>query len=102
MARQRAKTYNREFREEVLRLAATGDRTDAEIEQSLGLSPQLISQWRRRYGVPSGEPAGTVKPATLAEAEAEIRQLRRELETVRQERDILKKAIVIFSKDRQS
>ena len=44
---------------------------------------------------------GTVKPATLAEAEAEIRQLRRELETVRQERDILKKAIVIFSKDRQ-
>ena len=100
MARQRAKTYRREFREEVLRLAATGDRTDAEIEQSLGLSPQLISQWRRRYGVPSGEPAGTVKPATLSEAEAEIRQLRRELETVRQERDILKKAVAIFSKDR--
>jgi transposase len=100
MVKPRAKAYSREFREEVLRLAANSDRSDAEIEEGLGLSPQLISQWRRRYGVPSGEPAGTSKPTTLTEAEAEIRQLKRELEVVRQERDILKKAVAIFSKER--
>jgi transposase len=100
MATRRAKPYSREFREEVLRLAANSDRSDAEIEQDLGLSAQLISQWRKRYSVPSGEPDNASKPATLSEAEAEIRQLRRELETVKQERDILKKAIAIFSRDR--
>jgi len=41
-----------------------------------------------------------LKPATLSETEEEIRRLRRELETVKQERDILKKAVVVFSKDR--
>lgn len=100
MTTQRAKAYSREFREEVLRLAANSDRTDAELEEDLGLSPQLISQWRRRYGVPNGEPTGTVKPSSMSEAEEEIRQLRRELEVVRQERDILKKTVAIFSKDR--
>jgi transposase len=100
MTKRRAKTYSREFREEVLRLAETGEFTDADIERDLGLSRQLISQWRRRYGVPRGESRTTAKPETLSEAEEEIRHLKRELEMVKQERDILKKAIVIFSKDR--
>jgi transposase len=100
MTKRRAKTYSREFREEVLRLAETGEFTDADIERDLGLSRQLISQWRRRYGVPRGESRTTSKPETLSEAEEEIRHLKRELDMVKQERDILKKAIVIFSKDR--
>ena len=100
MAKRRAKAYSPEFRAEVLRLAAHSDMSDAELERDLGLSEQLISQWRTRYGVPDGEPAGALKPATLSETEEEIRRLRRELETVKQERDILKKAVVVFSKDR--
>jgi transposase len=100
MTKRRVKSYSRELREEVLRLAEGGDFTDADIERDLGLSRQLISQWRKRYGVPGGEATRVSKPSTLPEAEEEIRRLKRELDMVKQERDILKKAIAIFSKDR--
>ena len=91
MAKKRAKTYSREFREEVLRLAANSEKSDTDIKRDLGLSPHLISQWRKRYSSPQGKTANQLKPSTLSEAEAEIHRLQRELEKVKQERDILKK-----------
>ena len=100
MTKKRVKPYSREFREEVLRLAANNDKSDADLERELGLSAQLISQWRKRYGTPRGKPTRKVRPTTFSEAEAEIDRLQRELEQVKQERDILKKAVAIFSKDR--
>ena len=42
-----------------------------------------------------------VQRSEVSEAEAEIRCLKRELETVKQERDILTKAIQVFSRDQK-
>jgi transposase-like protein len=47
------------------------------------------------------EECGELAPSEDREAAAEIRRLKRELEVVRQERDILKKAIQIFSQDQK-
>ena len=90
------RTYSREFKLEAVRLAETSDKSIKQIEQDLGIGEGCIRQWKRKLAA-EGDNAfpghGNLPPD-----EEEIRQLRRELEIVRQERDILKKAIAIFSR----
>lgn len=93
------KKYAEEFKREVLEMAAKPDVSVAQIERDLGITPGLIYKWRERYRV--DEIGGDLKPSAEREAEAEIRRLKRELEIAKQERDILKKAIQVFSRDQQ-
>jgi transposase len=65
------------------------------LEVELGISKGLIKDWKRqaqRQGQQAFPGHGHLKAD-----EAEMRRLHRELELLRQERDILKKAIAIFS-----
>jgi transposase len=71
----------------------------AQLERDLGITAGLIYKWRERYRV--DEDSGDLKPSEQREAEAELRRLKRELEITRQERDILKKAIQVFSRDQR-
>ena len=92
--------YSEEFKMETLRLLETSGKTSTDLERELGLSYGLIRTWRLRYKVneePSKEPKldKSDKEATYAE----IRRLQRKLAIAEEERDILKKAISIFSKD---
>lgn len=91
--------YTDEFKREVLELAANKERGIRQLERELGITPGLIYKWRERYR--ADEKNGTLRPSEEREAEAEIRRLKRELAIVRQERDILKKAIQVFSRDQQ-
>lgn len=91
--------YTKEFKLEVLEMVAHGEKSIPELERDLGITPGLIYKWRQRYRV--DEVRGELAPSEEREAAAEIRRLKRELEVMRQERDILKKAIQIFSQDRQ-
>lgn len=89
--------YTDEFKHEALRLADTSGKPISELERDLGLSNGLLRQWQRRYR--ADEASAGVQPSTEREAEGEIRRLKRELEIMRQERDILKKAITVFSRE---
>lgn len=92
------KSYDAEYKREAVRLADNSERGDSAIERELGLYQGAIRTWRkalRSDPVDAFPGTGHMKPA-----EEEIRRLRRELEDVRQERDILKKAMAIFTKDR--
>jgi transposase len=80
-------------------MAAKPDVTVAKLERDLGITPGLIYKWRERYRVDTT--SGELKLSEEREAEAEIRRLKRELEIAKQERDILKKAIQVFSRDQQ-
>lgn len=100
--------YDEEFKREVAALAARADHTDEQVARDLGVSPWSVSRWRRRYGGPpspaspaAGSPAaGAAAPAaSREELEREVRALRREVAEVRQQREILKKALAIFSTD---
>lgn len=91
--------YSNEFKQEVLRMAETSEKSIADLERDLGLSSGLIRKWMQRYRV--NEDESGLQLSEGSEAEAEIRRLKRELEVVKQERDILKKAIQVFSRDQK-
>ena len=89
------RTYTREFKIEAVRLWETTDKSAAEIERELGIGDGCLSRWRKKLSR-EGESAFPGHGHLTPEQE-ELRQLRRELEIARQERDILKKAVAIFS-----
>ena len=92
---QAKKRYDADFKRETVRLADSCGKTDREIEQDLGLYQGAICRWRKELGadpVDAFPGAGHQKPL-----EEENRRLRRELEIAREERDILKKVVAIFS-----
>ena len=95
MAKQRK--YTKEFKLEALRLYETSHKSITEIEQDLGITPGMMNKWRRRYRA-KGEQAFRGK-GRQDDTAAELRRLQREVEVLRQERDILKKAIKLFSRD---
>jgi len=83
--------FNKEFKLEAVRLLESSDRPAAEVARQLGIRRNQLYKWQqelRRRG--NGAFAGPGRPATHDD---ELAQLRRELERVKEERDILKKAV---------
>lgn len=91
------KVYSKEFKEEAVRLAQTSGKPIAQIARELGISDSAIHGWRREL-TEHGNDAFPGK-GHQTELEEENRRLKRELERVQQERDILKKAVGIFSRE---
>ena len=83
------KTYTAEFKQEAVQLAQTSGKSIAQVARELGISDTSIHQWRKElteHG-PEAFPGSGHQTAQ----EEEVRRLKRELEVVKQERDILKK-----------
>jgi transposase len=95
MSKQR-KRYDGTFKGEAVRLAETSGKRDSAIERELGLYQGAIRHWREEL---SSDPEHAF-PGTghLKPLEEEMRRLRRENAILREERDILKKAMAIFSR----
>ena len=89
------RTYTREFKLEALRLLETSGKNAAQIERDLGIGAGCLSRWKRKFSA-DGEQAFPGHGHLTPEQE-HLRQLERENEILRQERDILKKAVAIFS-----
>jgi transposase len=90
--------YAQEFKLEALELLKRGYKSASEIERELGITPGLLVKWRARYQVIQGEQTARLAPSDMEGAKAEIRRLQRELAAVEEEREILKKALNIFSR----
>ncbi|GHO59855.1 transposase [Ktedonobacter robiniae] len=93
------KTYTPEFKREAVRLAQTSGKPIAQVARELGISDTSIHQWRKELAVHGSQAFPGSGHQT--DQEEEVRRLKRELEIVKQERDILKKAVDIFSRERQ-
>ena len=91
------KVYTKEFKEEAVRLVQTSGKPIAQIARELGISDSAIHEWRKILAE-QGDDAFPGKGHQTA-LEEENRRLKRELERVQQERDILKKAVGIFSRE---
>lgn len=98
MSKER-RQYSREFKIEAVRLLETSGKSSATIERELGIGDGCLSRWRKKFAA-DGDDAFPGHGKMMPEQE-EIRRLKRELEITRQERDILKKAVAIFSKPEQ-
>jgi transposase len=93
------KTYTAEFKREAVRLAQTSGKPIAQVARELGISDTSIHQWRKELAEHGKEAfPGSGHQTTQEE---EVRRLKRELERVQKERDILKKTLGIFTRDQQ-
>ena len=91
------KRYSRDFKIETVRLVTGSDHSVAEVARDLEIHPNTLYKWIHQYGEnPKEVFPGKGNQASEAE---ELRQLRREDQRLKMERDILKKAMVIFSND---
>ena len=89
-SRRRRRRFTEEFKADAVRLVEESDGNIAQVARELGIYDSTLGNWVRQA---REEAAG----APTAEERAEIRELKRELERVRRERDILGKAVAYFS-----
>ena len=87
--------YTAEFKAEAVRLVEQrGERTVAEIAQSLGVAESILHSWKRQQ---EPEQAGDRGESP----EQELHRLRREVADLRRDRDALVKSIAVFVRDRK-
>jgi len=91
--------YDREFKVEAVRLTHEPGRTVAGVARDLGISVNALHRWRKQLSE-SGDDSFPGK-GRQSGAQEELRRLRRQLADVTEERDILKKALGIFSRRRK-
>ena len=89
--------YPREFKIEAVRMLNEGKKRSSEIAMELGIKRTLLYRWKDQLES-KGEKAfrGSGKPKK--EDLSELTRLRQELREVKEERDILKKAVAYFTK----
>ena len=89
------KQYTRQFKLEAIELQRSSGKSAAQLERDLGLYPGQLHVWKRQLKQDGAE--AFPGSGNLKAGEAELRRLQRENEVLRQEREILKKAMAIFA-----
>ena len=90
------RSFDRVFKVEAVRLVTEDGRKVTEVARELGIGANQLHRWKRQFAE-DGECAFVGKGRLTPEQE-ELRRLSRELADVTEERDILKKAVAIFSR----
>jgi len=91
------RVYDKEFKLMAVNLCLSG-KSAKEVGMDLGIDPHMLNRWKRehaKYG--ENTFSGNGKPL-LTDSEKEIYRLKIELREMQIERDILKKAVSIFSR----
>ncbi len=89
--------YPPEFKAEAVRLVGSSERSLTRIAKDLGVADQTLRNWVQHAEIDDG-----TREALAPSEREELRQLRREVRTLRQEREILKKAAAFFAKERDA
>ena len=96
---QKRRKFSREFKLEAIRLITEGGHPLAQVARDLDLRADMLRRWKRELvSDPSRAFPGEGQPKPGDEV---VRRLRRENERLRQERDILKKALAIVSEPQE-
>ena len=93
---KKRRSYTKEFKIEAVRLLESSGKSQEAVAEELGIGSSSLSRWKKKYGR-DGEDAFPGRGNLTPEKER-IRRLERENDILRQERDILKKAVAIFSR----
>jgi transposase len=95
---KKRRRFDREYKQMVVELANTREDISA-LAAELDLRPDLIYRWRREALANLGASFPGQGNKTMTEEQKEISRLKKELRDAQLERDILKKAVGIFSKN---
>jgi transposase len=99
MSEKKRKSYSQEFKMEAVRLIIEKGYTIAEASRNLGIEYSVLRRWKKQF---SDDPQNAFPGKGRLKAKDEkLRQLQRELERVKEERDILKKALAYFAEDQK-
>jgi len=90
---RKRREFTNEFKLDAVKLAERGEVPVAQVARDLGLHETVLRRWMQLYGKRSN---GT---RLTPDEHEELIRLRREVRRVTEERDILKKAVSIFSKE---
>ena len=90
------RTFTKEFKLEAVQLVQRSGKSQAQVARELGIADSTLHHWCKQFA-DQGHQA-FVGSGHQTPQEEELRRLKRELEVTRQERDILKKALAIFSR----
>jgi transposase len=93
------KKYSKQFKLDTIQLYEKGDKGMAEVERELGITYGLLRKWRDDLQRTPDQADAFPGQGNLPESEARLRQLERENAQLRQEKEILKKVLGIYSKD---
>ena len=98
------KIFDKAFKEHAVNLWVGSGKSASEIAAELGLKPDRLYTWKKALTAVSSGPEGSTgaRRRRPEELEAELAQLRRENQYLRQQRDILKKTLGILSEDPNS
>ena len=104
------RTITAEFRQNAVDLLLSSGRPMNQVAEELGITANTLRTWRDK-AISNGragkadarrQPGEAAAGAPVADAAAEIRRLQREVDYLRRQREILKKAMSILSEDPQS
>jgi len=88
------KVHEVEFKVMIVELLNSG-RKIKEVSDEYGLNDSMLRRWKREFLAKAGD---FTKKKEFSQEELELKNLRKELREITMERDILKKAVSIFSK----
>jgi transposase len=92
------RNYDSDFKRDAVKLVIEGGRIPAQVAKGLGINPNLLYRWLQEYK----EDQANSFPGNghLRPEDEEFRRLKKQLQDITEERDILKKVVGIFSKGR--
>lgn len=93
------KKYSKQFKLDAIQKYENGEKSMAEVERELMITSGLLGKWCEELMQAKDEKEAFPGKGNLPDSEARIRQLERENAQLRQEKEILKKVLGIYSKD---
>ena len=89
---RKRRKFSKEYQQDVMNMLKTGKKGVQELSKELGIASTIIYRWYKKQN------GKTKAEEKVSDQEKELRELRGKLADVTEERDILKKAVSIFSK----
>jgi transposase-like protein len=95
---EKRRVYTREFKVEAVRMLESGEKNGHEIERDLGIGSGQIYRWRMQLAQEAAGSGIRAFPGNGKPRDQELADLLKENKNLREERDILRKAVAIFSR----
>ena len=100
--KKQAAPYTESFRKEAIRRSEQDGITAVDVARELGIHVNQIYNWRNQYKRLSDKQFNSMNGVDYSKEEVEeIRQLKREVKALKEERDFLKKATAYFSSQKK-
>ena len=91
-------TYTKEFKLEALRLMDESDRPASEVAMQLGIRRNQLYKWKEQM-IKTGDVASAKRGRPKKGSESELTKMKQELQRLKEENEILKKAALYFAKE---